>query len=143
MSKVVVKSSSGYFISGSGFVGTQKTATVFPSVDAASCTLKCAASMGITASAEVLPELKSYAVGYIRASDLNTDGSVKMNTKNPSRRRFATIEEARAHGSRYFVRKAKGSTVVGSAGHIGYYVIVTNDPVNAAVNPKTGLTNKL
>jgi hypothetical protein len=85
----------------------------------------------------------SFAVSYVRVPDLNDDGSIKDNVKNPSRRRFATRDEAIQHGSRFSVRKAKGSDVEGSAGHIGYYVIETSDPVNATINWKTGLTNAL
>ena len=85
----------------------------------------------------------SYAVMYVRPKDVLSDGSVAANRDNPSRRRFATIDEANEHGSRFNKRKAKGSKVEGSAGHIGFFVVKTNDPVNASVNWDTGLTNPL
>lgn len=85
----------------------------------------------------------SFAVMYIRPQDLLAGGGVAANKNNPSRRRFATRDEANQHGSRFGKRKAEGSKVEGSAGHIGFYVVETTDPVNASINWKTGLTNSL
>jgi len=136
--------SSLYLIVAKGFVAAKNLATRLSSEEASDAA-GCAAKFGIEVSTEEVSG--SFAVGYIRPSDVK-DGAVASNDKNPSRRRFATIEEARTHGARYYVRRAKSAKgekkkPVGSAGHIGYYIIETGDPVTDAVNPKTGLTNKL
>lgn len=137
---VLVNPASGwYLVVNKGFVGTLSAASRLTE-DEANGAAKCAGQFGIECS---LKELSvSYGVSYVRPGDLK-DGKVDFNTLNPSRRRFATREEANIHGRRFDVRKAKKSKVVGSAGHIGFYVIETSDPVNAAINPATGLTNKL
>ncbi len=143
--KYVLKNSlSGLFlVVGSGFVAeTACKATKFDYNEALS-SQTCAKSLGVTALLVQAPVKKSFAVNYVRPNDLNGDGTIKQNVKNPSRRRFATREEANAHGSRFGVRKAKGSRVSGSAGHIGFYVTESTDPVNATVNPETGLTNSI
>jgi len=145
MSKVIVKnaSSNNYVLAAGGFTTAIGLAQVFENAAAASGVIAQAAKFGVVLLTVAAPAQKSWAVGYIRSGDLNTDRSIKSNTNNPSRRRFATKGEAMQHGSRFAERKAKGSRVVGSAGHIGYYLIETNDPVNASVNPATGKSNKL
>lgn len=84
----------------------------------------------------------SYAVNYIREGDL-VDGVVQGNPKNPSKRRFATRDEANQHGSRFGTRVANKGDAPGSAGHIGFYVTESSDAVNAVINWKTGLTNSI
>lgn len=144
MSKVIIKKSSVLeYLNCAGFTTDISKAQVFENAAAAQAKIASAAQFGLTLVTVAAPVTKSWAVGYIRKGDLNTDRSIKSNTNNPSRRRFATQKEAMQHGSRFDQRKAKGSRIPGSAGHIGYYLIETNDPVNASVNPATGLTNKL
>lgn len=124
-----------WFVQGSGFTASRRE-----EASAIGCEqVNALATLGfdITVSSS-----ESFAVCYVRKEDLYDDGSVGDNDKNPSPRRFATEDEARIHGSRFHVRKAKGSNVPGSAGHVGFYVIKTEDPVNAKVNPETGLTNR-
>jgi hypothetical protein len=128
-----------YFVTGAGF-------TAYSPDKASKLTAEqvgCLKNLGYN-NFTVVEVKTSFAVSYIRQGDLNADGvTVKPNVKNPSKRRFATRDEAMQHGSRFAVRKAKGSDVEGSAGHIGYYVIETSDPVNAVINWKTGLTNPI
>lgn len=127
-----------YFVLGAGF-------TAYSVANASKLTeeqIACVRNLGYN-NFTVVPVKVSFAVSYIRNVDLNGDGTVKANAKNPSKRRFATRDEAIQHGSRFATRKAKGSDVAGSAGHIGYYVIETSDAVNAVINWKTGLTNPL
>ncbi len=145
MNKYIVKSTCGrYFVSGRGFSTVcAKEATVFANSASANATVDCAKNMGITANVETVKADKSFGVCYIRKADLNADFSVRANAKNPSRRRFATEQEAVTHGSRFATRKAKGSRVAGSAGHVGFYVVETTDPVTDAINPQTGLTNRI
>jgi len=144
MSKVIIKKSSvTEYLNCAGFTTDISKAQVFDNAAAAQAKIASAAQFGLTLVTVAAPVTKSFAVGYIRKGDLNTDRSIKSNTNNPSRRRFATQKEAMQHGSRFAERKAKGSRTPGSAGHIGYYLIETNDPVNSSVNPVTGLTNKL
>jgi hypothetical protein len=128
-----------YFVLGSGFSAySVKQASKLTKEQ-----IECVKNTGYS-NFSVIEVQTSFAVSYIRNVDLNADGvTVKPNVKNPSKRRFATRDEAIQHGSRFAVRKAKGSDVEGSAGHIGYYVIETSDPVNATINWKTGLTNPL
>lgn len=131
--------SNGYwFVKGQGFTArTQKDASVVGNDD-----ITCLTNLGFVFTAKA-PLVVSFAVCYVRKDDLNANGTVRPNAKNPSRRRFATRDEAHQHGSRFAERKAQGSNVPGSAGHVGFYVIETNDPVNATINWKTGLTNPL
>lgn len=133
-----------FFVEGSGFsASTIKTATQLCSGNAAE-TQACLKRAGLGESTVVnVPNDVSYAVNYVRLGDIRLDGSVQRNDKNPSRRRFATRKETNQHASRFAVRKAKGSDVAGSAGHIGAYVIETTDPVNATINWATGLTNPI
>lgn len=131
--------SNGYwFVKGDGFkAASQNDASIVTDAD-----ISCLTNLGFVFKAKA-PLVTSFAVCYVRKDDLNANGTVRPNAKNPSRRRFATRDEAHQHGSRFAVRKAKGSDVEGSAGHVGFYVIETNDPVNATINWKTGLTNPL
>ena len=73
----------------------------------------------------------SFAVSYIRAKDLVAGGAINANKNNPSKRRFATVEEANQHGSRFTVIEE----------HLGFYVTRTNDRPTDWVNGKTGKTN--
>lgn len=142
-SKYIVKNivSGLFFLAGSGFVADQKTATVM-SEDKLTVVLGAAYDMGINAEAVDAPNV-SFGVNYIRQGDVNADGSISANKRNPSKRRFATRDEANQHGSRFGERKAKAGDAAGTAGHIGYWVSETNDPVNAEINWKTGLTNAI
>ncbi len=126
-----------WFVLGKGFTAyAQKDASVVGDDE-----VRCLrANLGYKFSTRA-PLTVSFAVCYVRKTDLAADGTVRQNIKNPSRRRFATRDEANQHGSRFAERKAKGSDVAGSAGHVGFYVIETYDPVNAEINWKTGLTN--
>ncbi len=141
--KHILKDKSGlYLIEGKGFVGTTKSAATQIDTDDLGCAVKCAARMGVEVTVENAESVaqKSFAVCYVRPGDLD-NGAVNANGKNPSRRRFATRDEAKTHADRYNVRKASYGAAAGSAGHVGAYVIETKDPVNSAVNPATGLTN--
>ena len=62
---------------------------------------------------------------------------------DPSKRRFATFDEAVMHGSRFAARRKDRKDSDGTAGHKGFFVVETNDAVNSAINWKTGLTNPL
>ena len=137
MKQYTLKGSNGsYYVKGEGFTAScRKKASALTDEQ-----VNCAIELGFTGTKEVLAT--SFAVNYIRAGDLDSNGQVKPNTKNPSRRRFATRDEAIKHGSRFGVRKsAERGAKPGSAGHIGFYVTESTDPVNAKVNWKTGLTN--
>ncbi len=144
MSKNILKGENGlYFVLGQGF-----TASCPGAASVLDCSqIKCAAGLGYNGTKEELAENKSFAVTYIRAKDLSTGSLVKaglnaaMNEVDPSKRRFATFDEAVRHGSRFNVRKANRGDQPGTAGHRGFYVSETSDPVNAKINWKTGLTN--
>lgn len=152
MSKIIKNSAGLYFVYGTGFGGNLDSASRLTEAEAADV-IQSASDMGITnLKVYTAPEdeapatcvcagITSWAVCYVRKDDLNTDGSIKTNSKNPSRRRFATREEAIAHGSRFSHRKASAGDTPGSAGHVGFWIVGTSDPVNATVNPLTGLTN--
>jgi len=107
----------------------------------------CLKNVGIVGSVEEL--VTSYAVVYIRKGEgerlLKGLGKNPANPNagqvDPSKRRFATRDEADQHGSRFRTRKANASDAEGSAGHEGFFVVETSDPVNAKINWKTGLTN--
>jgi len=85
----------------------------------------------------------SFACNYIRSGDVNVDGSIAANKRNPSRRRFATKDEAIQHGSRFSERRKLAGDEPGTAGHVGFWVSEELDAVNASINWKTGLTNSL
>lgn len=151
MSKYVLKNGSGsYFVAGRGFSGkTECEGTVYTDKSSASGSQSCLAKLGFGDSELVEVSSVSFACVYIRKGDADgikvtkKKGDANMNQIDPSKRRFATFDEARIHGSRFHVRKANRGDKPGTAGHLGYYVTETNDPVNAAVNPKTGLTNSI
>jgi hypothetical protein len=144
MCKIIKNGSGLYYKTGCGFTANIDEASRLDEMGVEDILNSCE-DLGISnltvEDEPVFAPSGSWAVCYIREGDLNGDGSIKLNTNNPSRRRFATRCEAIIHGSRFHVRKAKGSGVAGSAGHVGFWVIQTNDPVNAAINPETGLTN--
>ena len=130
-----------YLIEGKGFVSaTQKGATEFH-FDELCDPLNAAASLGFTTEHAEVPQVKSYAVNYVRTGDVNADGSINANKRNPSKRRFATKDEAIQHGSHFSVRRKLANDAEGTAGHVGFWVSESFDAVNAEINWKTGLTN--
>lgn len=137
--KSYFKNSSGlYFVKGQGFTAkTQATASQLTAGE-----VDCARGLGYVGTTEAVPVRKSWGVCYVRATDLNGT-AVKPNKRNPSERRFATKQEAVTHGSRFNVRRKRKGDSAGTANHVGFYVVETNDPVNAAINPQTGLTNSI
>lgn len=127
-----------WFVKGDGYTGaTQKNASALTDAEVAAVI-----AAGFEPFAKVAALKVSFAVAYVRDTDL--DGTtVKPNKRNPSKRRFATKDEAIQHGTQFGrLRKAAGDAE-GTAGHVGFYVIETNDDVNASINWKTGLTNAL
>jgi hypothetical protein len=130
-----------YLVLGQGFVGTANQASRL-AADAASNAAGAAKSLfGIDTTSEEV-ENRSFGVNYIRKGDI-VNGVVQPNKRNPSKRRFATKEEANQHGSRFQERRLRKGDAKGTANHIGFYVTETTDPVNAAINWATGLTNAL
>lgn len=143
MSKYIVKSGSFYgafyYIQSKGFTGSKTQATRLEYSEAQGVA-SCAKNMGH--AGPVIEKVSvSFAVNYIRPENLDANGNVKPDARNPSRRRFATRQEAEKHASRFMERKKKNSTEL--AGHCGAYVTESTDEVNAYVNPDTGLTNSL
>ncbi len=127
-----------FFVLGKGFVAsTIKEASVLSEdqIDAAQL-------LGFEPS-EVVEAATSYAVNYIRIGDVGANGAIAANKRNPSKRRFATKDEALQHGSRFPERRKKAGDEAGTAGHVGYWVSESNDEVNASINWKTGLTNSI
>lgn len=120
-----------YFVLGAGFTAASK-ATASKLTNAQ---IEAARSAGFEPGTAKAVE-QSFAVNYVRREDLGCGGSIKANTNNPSKRRFATFDEAFQHGTKLLTRES-------SKGHLGFYVIETSDAVNAAINWKTGLTNSL
>lgn len=142
MSKFIVKQSvfsNSYYIKGFGFTGTKASATRLTEGEAQSVAAAYR-TIGTYPSAVVEKADKSFAVMYVRPGDIAANGTVKANTLNPSKRRFATEDEAFTHGARFRERTKDGST---PCNHKGFYVVETQDPVNAYVNQATGLTNSL
>lgn len=144
MSKVIKNSAGRYFVAGRGFVGTVAEATSYPTLSQAQAKVEDLVGLGFApGTIENAPapvdgsgaiqnrDGTSFACYFIRPKDLNADGSVKSNKRNPSSRRFKTQSEAQHHASR----------MVAAFGHRGYYVVKTNDPVNAWINSANGLTN--
>ena len=130
------KDTGKFFVLGKGFVApTKAEASQLTDAQVAS-----AKSLGFEPS-DAVEVASSWAVNYIRTGDLAGDGSIAANKRNPSKRRFATKDEAVQHGSRFQERRKKAGDEPGSAGHIGFYVTESSDPVNAEINWKTGLTN--
>ncbi len=133
-----------YFVNGAGFSGTLATASVLTCEN-----LTCLEGVGFKGTKVELPS--SYAVVYIRKGEgqnlLKGLGKSRPDAANgqvdPSKRRFASFDEAVAHGSRFQVRRAHRGDAAGTAGHIGFFVVETYDPVNSAVNWKSGLTNSI
>lgn len=138
MNKYMLKNSKGfYYVKGQGFASTcNKEATALDDAQ-----LDTLADLGFEGQEELA--FLSFAVNYIRQSNLDEDNQVCSDDRNPSKRRFATRDEAIQHGTRFGARKATADGEPGSAGHIGFYVTESTDPVNAAVNWKTGLTNSI
>lgn len=125
-----------YFVLGKGF-------TASTLADASQLTNEQVAAVRIAGfePSETVAIVTSFACNYIRKGDHNADGSISANKRNPSKRRFATKDEALQHGSRFSERRKKAGDAAGTAGHIGYYVTESTDPVNAVINWKSGLTN--
>ncbi len=127
-----------FFVLGAGFVArSTKEASVLTDAQ-----VTAARSLGFEPS-EVVKVASSFGVNYIREGDQNGDGSIAANKRNPSKRRFATKDEAIQHGSRFSERRKAAGDEAGTAGHIGFYVTPSCDAVNAAINWKTGKTNSL
>ena len=143
--KYALKNSLGYFfVLGAGFSTSDlKKATGYEYNAAVSQKDNLNATMGIVSTLVEQPQTQSFGVNYVRKTDFDSNGNVLPNAKNPSKRRFKTFNEAWAHGQRAIYRKASAGAAEGSAGHVGFYVTETTDPVNAVVNPLTGLTNSL
>lgn len=142
MDKIIKNTAGSFFVTNNGFTGTIDTATRFATLEAAQSQIACLVSVGLTGTIENSPvaadvaivqnsDGTSYAVSYIRSKDLDADGSIKTNKRNPSPRRFKTFAEARIHATR----------AVDHHQHSGYYISKTYAPVNAYVNKITGLTN--
>ncbi len=134
-----------FFVKGQGFTAcTKNTASVLSNGEIA-----CAAGLGYNGTA--VEAILSYAVVYIRKGEgvkLLNGGSkntpdINKGQVDPSKRRFATEDEAWKHGTRARERRANQGDQKGTAGHEGFFVIETSDPVNSAVNWKSGLTNSL
>lgn len=115
-----------WFVKGLGFVEMEATRAM--QLSQSEC--ECASGLGYEGVRQEIVQ-KSFAVNYVRPEDLNEDGSVKSNRRNPSVRRFATAKEAYHHGNRF----------VEIEGHLGFYVTETEDAANASVNWATGKTN--
>lgn len=132
MSKYTLKSWTGhYWKQGSGFTA----ATLCEASKLTAEDVTCIRNLGFTGMTDVVNENKSFAVNYIRTEDLD-GGDVCENGNNPSKRRFATFDEAFQHGTRLRERED-------SKNHLGFYVTASTDEVNAEINWKTGLTNSL
>lgn len=134
-----------YFVSGEGFSATSAVAA--SAVDEGQ--IQCLVGLGFE-DFKKIEVIQSYAVCYVRRDDKVVNGvlvQVKPDAaKNqivPSKRRFATDDEAWQHGTNARTRKANRGDEPGSAGHKGFFVVETSDPVNAKVNWKSGLTNPL
>lgn len=132
-----------YFVNGKGFAAKAADASIL--LDAS---ISCLAEAGFTGTKEAA--VTSYAVCYIRKDDKVVNGvlvqvkpDASKNQLVPSKRRFATEDEAWQHGTNARLRKANRGDKPGTAGHKGFFVIETNDPVNAVVNWKSGLTNPI
>lgn len=150
MAKFIIKTNnsySPYFKQGQTGGVAKPLATVFESKCDAEKTVACLKNVGIVGSVEEL--VTSHAVVYIRKGEgerlLKGLGKNPANPNagqvDPSKRRFATRDEAIQHGSRFSERKANAGDKNGSAGHEGFFLVETSDPVNAKINWKTGLTN--
>ncbi len=132
MKQYYLKNSTGYyFVLGRGFIATCRAGAsklTKQQVD-------CAGTNGFYGYSEEVITTRSFAVNYVRKDDV-VGGKVSANANNPSKRRFATFDEAFQHGTQLQNREA-------SKGHVGFYVSESTDAPNAAINWKTGLTNSL
>jgi hypothetical protein len=140
-----------FFVLGAGFTATEaKDATRFDDNDTLFNIEVGLGAGGFDFEAVDAPQV-SFSVVYIRKGEgkrlLAGQGKAKADGNkgqvDPSKRRFATIEEAIVHGSRFYTRRAKAGDEQGTAGHEGFFVVETNDPVNATINPLTQLTNTI
>lgn len=127
-----------FFVLGQGFTA----ATEDGASQLTDAQIVAASSLGFEPFEKIVATV-SWGVNYIRKGDMAGDGSIAANRKNPSKRRFAEKDEAIQHGSRFQERRKKRGDAAGTAGHLGFYVTETPDPVNASINWKTGLTNAL
>ncbi len=144
------KQSGLYFVQGKGFIArTQNEATRLCN-ETAVATQECAARFGQETSTIEEVANVSWAPVYIRGTDkVSLTGVTKnpaqpnLGQVDPSKRRFATFKEAAIHAGRFYVRRARRTDAKdsGTAGHVGAFVVETNDPVNSSVNPETGLSN--
>lgn len=138
-----------YFVTGAGFVAPSVNEASRLTSEEVDGIQQCARNMGIETSISSEVKDSSWAVFYIRKDDVVNGKLVKkapngnLGQVDPSKRRFATRDEAITHGSRFSFRRANRGDAVGSAFHKGFYVDETQDAVNSAVNPATGLTNSL
>lgn len=143
MSKKYKLSQDGkFFVEGKGFVGTAANASLLDEGK-----VKCVAGLGF--NFQTVEAVESYAIVYIRKGEgvkllagySKDKADANKGQIDPSKRRFATFDEANHHGSRFAERRAKRTDKPGTAGHEGYFVIETSDAVNSKVNWKSGLTN--
>lgn len=154
MSKFTLKgnTSGKYFVAGAGFSATSANAASKLSADEVEGVQQCARNFGAETSTKEAASEVSFGVVYIRKGDkvsvtgvTKVKGDLGQNQLDPSKRRFATFKEAATHAGRFQFRRASRNDAVdsGTAGHVGAFVIQTNDPVNSGVNPATGKTNSL
>ncbi len=142
--KVIKNITSGlYLVKDKGFIArVPQEATAFTDSEAVSVqecvkSVTGASTVAETFTAPTDPNIKqnadgkSFAVSYVRAKQLRGDGSINTHKLNPSKRRFATYDEATHHGRRFMAIEK----------HLGFYVTETFDRVNAYVNKVTGKTN--
>lgn len=139
--KVIKNASGSYFVQGKGFTAKSPlSATAYADKDVASA-VDCIVNVGLgpvtTEDVTIDPNIKqnadgsSWAVYFVRAKQVRPDGSINTHKLNPSKRRFATRDEAVHHGFRFMEIEK----------HYGFWVQKTFDPVNAYVNRVTGKTN--
>jgi len=140
----LIKNAAGlFFVKGKGFCASiEAEATAFSAAEVSAtqdCMVACGLERGTVVDYVVPtdPNIKqnangvSFAVSYVRSKQLRADGSINTHKLNPSKRRFATHDEATHHGRRFMAIEK----------HLGFYVTQTKDPVNAYVNKVTGKTN--
>ncbi len=134
-----------YFVLGAGFT----TSDVAKASVVDDAKVECLKGLGFSFTAVEQP--KSYGVVYIRQGDGakllaglgKSTPSAGAGQLDPSKRRFATRDEAIQHGSRFDQRRKDRGDKPGSAMHEGFFLVETFDPVNAAINWKSGLTNSI
>jgi len=129
-----------FYVVGRGFVATSVAGATKMTSAEATQVQDCGRKFGAEAST-AQAVAGSWAVNYIRAENLTSTGQVKSDTRNPSKRRFATKDEAVQHGSRFGERRKRAGDENGTAGHVGFWVSESSDAVNSEINWKTGLTN--